>query len=74
MRRRGFTREDHETLREAVTRWKDDAPSMASSFDELLLQFEKAKYSPHTVSEQDWRALQMKLQNLSRALKKTYSH
>lgn len=74
MRRRGFTREDHETLREAVTRWKDDAPSMASSFDELLLQFEKAKYSPHTVSEQDWRALQMKLQNLSRTLKKTYSH
>ncbi|MNN01609.1 Protein-glutamine gamma-glutamyltransferase [compost metagenome] len=74
MRRRGFTREDHETLREAVTRWKNDAPDMASPFDELLLQFEKAKYSPHAVSEQDWRALQVMLQNISRSLKKTYSH
>ncbi|RUT36478.1 DUF4129 domain-containing protein [Paenibacillus zeisoli] len=74
MRRRGFTREEHETLREAVTRWKDDAPDMASPFDELLLQFEKAKYSPHAVSEQDWRALQVMLQNISRSLKKTYSH
>ncbi|WP_433946043.1 DUF4129 domain-containing transglutaminase family protein [Paenibacillus sp. SN-8-1] len=73
MRRRGFTREDHETLREAVNRWKNDAPDMAPPFDELLLQFEKAKYSPHAVSEQDWRALRVTLQNISRTLKKSYS-
>ncbi|USB34403.1 transglutaminase domain-containing protein [Paenibacillus sp. YPG26] len=74
MKRRGFTREDHETLREAIARWKGNAPDMAASFDELLLQFEKAKYSPHAVTEQDWRALQGLLHNMSRSLKKTYSH
>ncbi|GIP20587.1 DUF4129 domain-containing transglutaminase family protein [Paenibacillus sp. J22TS3] len=73
IRKWGFGREAHETLREVITRWKQDAPMLEASFNELLAQFEKAKYSPEQVNDQDWRKIQSMLQDITRTIKKIYS-
>lgn len=73
MRKWGFTREDHETLREAINRWQPDVPQLAPIFTELLQRFETAKYSPQVVTEQDWKTIQEMFQNITRSIKKSYS-
>ncbi|MFS0727472.1 DUF4129 domain-containing transglutaminase family protein [Paenibacillus sp. 1P07SE] len=44
-RRNGLEYNEHETLREAVTVWSERRNFLREDFHEVLLQFEKAKYS-----------------------------
>jgi transglutaminase-like putative cysteine protease len=55
MRSKGFTRTSHETLRESVDRWLAEAPERASVLHQLLELFEQARYSPSSVTGEDWR-------------------
>jgi transglutaminase-like putative cysteine protease len=54
-KRNGYSREDHETLREAVRRWTKQSKWMKSDLETVLAIFEKAKYGKVDVSEEDWR-------------------
>lgn len=54
MRRRGFVRASHETLRESVDRWSLEVPEQASILHQLLGRFEQARYSPSSVTAEDW--------------------
>lgn len=57
MRRRGFTRGDQETLREAFERWKLERPQLAEVLDPLLLLYEQAMYSSSpSPAAANWRA------------------
>ncbi|AJY76247.1 transglutaminase TgpA family protein [Paenibacillus beijingensis] len=44
-RRRGLSKAEHETLREAMVRWSGQRDSLQSDLSRLLTVFEKAKYS-----------------------------
>ncbi|MDQ0493172.1 transglutaminase domain-containing protein [Paenibacillus brasilensis] len=55
MRRKGFARASHETLRESVGRWSIEAPERAALLQQLLGRFEQARYSPFSVTAEDWR-------------------
>lgn len=58
VRRKGLHREQHETLRESVTRWEKEAPQAAAELAKLLRQFEMARYSPDHVQENAWQEVQ----------------
>ncbi|WP_068784825.1 transglutaminase-like domain-containing protein [Paenibacillus phocaensis] len=55
LRRRGLTRGDQETLREAFGRWKLERPQLAEVLDPLLLLYEQANYG-RSPAAADWRA------------------
>ncbi|WP_138493309.1 transglutaminase TgpA family protein [Paenibacillus pinistramenti] len=55
MRRQGYDRADHETIREAVLRWEREQPQAAEHLQPLLRQFEQAKYSADSIGGEDWR-------------------
>ncbi|WP_044645132.1 DUF3488 and DUF4129 domain-containing transglutaminase family protein [Paenibacillus terrae] len=55
MRSKGFARTSHETLRESVGRWSVESPERASILHLLLELFEQARYSPSSVTAEDWR-------------------
>ncbi|GGA20100.1 transglutaminase TgpA family protein [Paenibacillus physcomitrellae] len=55
MKRQGYKRAEHETIRETVMRWEREHPEVAELLEPLLRQFEQAKYSAETVGEEDWR-------------------
>lgn len=55
MRNKGFARTSHETLRESVGRWSVESPERASILHLLLEKFEQARYSPSSVTAEDWR-------------------
>ncbi|MBE0337200.1 transglutaminase TgpA family protein [Paenibacillus sp. 23TSA30-6] len=55
MRSKGFARTSHETLRESVGRWSVESPERASILNLLLELFEQARYSPSSVTAEDWR-------------------
>ncbi|NJJ39999.1 DUF3488 and DUF4129 domain-containing transglutaminase family protein [Paenibacillus apii] len=57
MRRKGFAREKHETLRESVFRWSGERPGASSALAALLGWFEKAKYSPEVIEDKDWQSV-----------------
>ncbi len=44
--KKGLTRSDNETLRESIGRWVNVRKSLQQDFKDVLLVFEKAKYSP----------------------------
>lgn len=44
-RRKGYERQDHETLREAIQRWSPSHKRLNNLFREVLDEFERAKYS-----------------------------
>ena len=66
LRRKGLWRAEHETLRESFSRWMKERPQLNESLDLLLLSFEKASYSPETISLAEWRTVQ----NLTRQILK----
>ncbi|WP_211745539.1 transglutaminaseTgpA domain-containing protein [Paenibacillus sp. Marseille-Q4541] len=66
VRRKGLRRDQHETLRESVTRWEQEAPQVANELAELLKQFEMARYSPDHVQEDAWQ----RVQDIARQMKK----
>ncbi|BCG58179.1 transglutaminase TgpA family protein [Paenibacillus sp. URB8-2] len=57
MRRKGFAREKHETLRESVFRWSGERPGASAALVALLGWFEKAKYSPEVIEDKDWQSV-----------------
>ncbi|MDT3424901.1 transglutaminase-like putative cysteine protease [Paenibacillus forsythiae] len=71
MRRKGFARDNHETLRESVSRWKGERPGAADSLSALLGWFEKAKYSPEVIEDKDWQAVYTESLRLRKRLKLT---
>lgn len=65
MKRKGLRREEHETLRESVSRWEEAVPQAANELAELLRYFETARYSPSHLEEDAW----LNVQDLTRQLK-----
>ncbi|MGF7046046.1 hypothetical protein J2T13_000508 [Paenibacillus sp. DS2015] len=55
LHKRGMTRNQDQTLREAVASWEQSTPELAGTLTPLLQLFEKARYSPEAVSMEDWR-------------------
>ena len=69
VRRKGLRREQHETLRESVTRWEQEVPVVAAELSELLRQFEMARYSPDHVQENAWQEVQDLAGHMKKRLK-----
>lgn len=67
--RRGLTRSGDETLRESVTRWSQLIPSAQSTLEELLMKFEQTRYSPATVTADDWKFVYQAALKLRKELK-----
>ncbi|WP_281888355.1 transglutaminaseTgpA domain-containing protein [Paenibacillus sp. YYML68] len=54
LRRSGYEREEHETLRESARRWTKQSRWMKPELETLLALFEKAKYGRADITEADW--------------------
>ncbi|CAH0121015.1 MULTISPECIES: transglutaminase domain-containing protein [unclassified Paenibacillus] len=67
-RRKGLQRADHETVREAVGRWSKERSSLAKTWSVLLQLFEKAKYSPESITEQELALAQSEIKHLKQRL------
>ncbi|MDQ1235095.1 transglutaminase-like putative cysteine protease [Paenibacillus sp. SORGH_AS306] len=70
MKRHGMDRRSYETLRESVSRWEEVRPDLAAQLTPLLELFEKAKYSPDQITEEEWTSMQHHLQNLRKRWRK----
>ncbi|MGN7357831.1 transglutaminase TgpA family protein [Paenibacillus sp. SAF-054] len=70
LKRKGIRRSSNETLRESVIRWEKEMPALSNSLGQLLTLFEKARYSPSSVSEAEWRSVYNHSRELKAALKK----
>lgn len=70
MKRHGMDRRSYETLRESVSRWEEVRPDLAVQLTPLLELFEKAKYSPDQITEDEWVTMQHHLQNLRKRWRK----
>lgn len=68
-RRRGLAHGTHETLRESVSRWENQYPSLALSLTPLLQKFEAARYSPVHIVEEEWRTVQSEAARLKKGIK-----
>ena len=53
-RRKGYTRHEYETVREATTRWSTQSKWLKKELDALIELFERAKYSQLAVSEVEY--------------------
>lgn len=53
-RRKGYTRHEYETVREATTRWSSQSKWLKKELDALIELFERAKYSQLAVSEVEY--------------------
>ncbi|GIO34106.1 MULTISPECIES: transglutaminase TgpA family protein [Paenibacillus] len=71
LKRKGIRRDSHETLRESVKRWKREMPALSPSLDPLLALFEKARYSPAAITEDEWKHVRTLSRELREAIKKT---
>ncbi len=70
-KRRGYSRKEHETVREAVQRWSHEGSwAEPDDVEALLLLFEKAKYSDLTVTEEEFTALTVRIQAIRERWKK----
>lgn len=68
-RRKGYRRQDHETIRESAGRWSKQSRWLAKDLETLLLLFEKAKYGNAAVSEEDYRRATLTMQKVRAQLK-----
>lgn len=50
-RKKGFSRYEHETVRETLRRWKQQSSWLTDELEELVILFEQAKYSPMELSD-----------------------
>lgn len=66
-KRKGFTRKEHETAREAFVRWNNSL--LRDDLHQLLAIFEKAKYSSQAIQPKDVHATQQLIEKLSSQLK-----
>lgn len=70
LQRKGWRRGTSETLRESVVRWERESPELSLVLRRLLHLFEQARYSPATVTEENWLAVRADAAKL-RAVMKT---
>jgi hypothetical protein len=68
-RRKGYRREEHETLRESFARWVRQSRWLAPDLDVLLQLFERAKYGGAAVDERDYQLAVQAMQRLRAQLK-----
>ncbi|MFC5450311.1 transglutaminase TgpA family protein [Paenibacillus aestuarii] len=68
-RRKGYSRQEHETIREAVARWSQQSKWMKAELDTVLLLFERAKYSQASSTEQDYVQLSQSITRLKEQMK-----
>ncbi|MCL6456685.1 MAG: transglutaminase domain-containing protein [Gorillibacterium sp.] len=52
-KKRGFAVYDYETARETITRWRNKDTFLSPDLDKLIPLFEKAKYSPRSVTAEE---------------------
>ncbi|MBT2288769.1 transglutaminase [Paenibacillus albidus] len=69
MRRKGMMKAEHETLREAASRWSSERPEAAGTLSTLLGRFEQAKYSPEVIEDKDWRSVYTEALRLRKNMK-----
>lgn len=69
MRRKGFTKEEHETLRESVENWTQKHPALSDPLNHLLSLFEKSQYSPNVIEDKDWQTVYTEALRLRKILK-----
>lgn len=67
-RRRGLERSESETLRESVQRWSARRRSLAGDFQEVLVIFERAKYSGRQVTDEEARQFAAKIKLIRQRL------
>lgn len=58
LKRKGYTWNESQTLREAFEEWSKFAPAVAPKLSLILQKFEKGSYSPDNITEQEWRLIQ----------------
>ncbi|ANE48931.1 hypothetical protein SY83_14400 [Paenibacillus swuensis] len=68
-RRKGYPRGEHETARETVARWSREYSWLEKDLLALLPLFEKAKYSPAVLSDEELHAALGSIQSLRTAMK-----
>ncbi|MBW4085546.1 transglutaminase domain-containing protein [Paenibacillus sp. S150] len=68
-RRKGMLKEEHETLRESVDRWRHERPAASGNLTKLLQMFERAKYSPEVIEDKDWRSVYTEALRLRKSIK-----
>ncbi|WP_410512229.1 transglutaminase-like domain-containing protein [Paenibacillus sp. BR2-3] len=69
LRRKGFTKEEHETLRESVEHWSRKRPSVSGNLSILLGIFEKSQYSPDVIEDKDWHSVYTEALRLRKSLR-----
>ncbi len=70
LKRRGLEREEHQTVREAITIWGSRYPSLDEPLKDAAYSFELAKYSRHEFSEQEAANYQQRLKELRQQVKR----
>ncbi|SEB40360.1 transglutaminase domain-containing protein [Paenibacillus sp. GP183] len=68
-KRKGYRRQEYETMREAVDRWGNQSRWIKTELETVLQLFEKAKYSQLTSSEQDYMSVNQAIQRLRTQMK-----
>jgi transglutaminase-like putative cysteine protease len=68
-RRKGYKRQEHETMREAVDRWSKQSRWIKTELETVLQLFERAKYSQMTSTEQDFLSVNHAIQRLRTQMK-----
>jgi len=53
-RRKGYSRAEQETVREAIRRWSESQNSLHTDLDMVLYMFEKAMYSNQKMTDDEW--------------------
>lgn len=69
LRRKGFKKEEYETLRESVEGWSLKRPVISEDLNILLGIFEKAQYSPEVIEDKDWHNVYTEALRLRKSLK-----
>ncbi|MDD9268739.1 DUF3488 and DUF4129 domain-containing transglutaminase family protein [Paenibacillus sp. GCM10023248] len=68
-RRKGYTRLEHETMREATARWANQSKWMKHELETVLELFERAKYSQAASTEADYQAVSQSIIKLKEQMK-----
>ncbi|OWA36599.1 transglutaminase [Saccharibacillus sp. O16] len=72
LKRKGLRREEHETLRESIARWDKTVAGAEIAVSPILALFEKARYSPERITEEEWTEMQRMTSELRSSWKGYY--
>ncbi len=72
LKRKGLRREEHETLRESLARWDKSVNGAEAAVSPILALFEKARYSPERITEEEWTEMQRMTVELRKSWKGYY--